>query len=63
VIDYRVSFALASSSSYNIFQSGVVNKNVIVTGLSPGVTYKFIVQARNIIGLSSNSASVSVLAA
>jgi hypothetical protein len=47
VIDYQVSYSLASSSSYSIFKSGVVNKNAIVTGLSPGVTYKFIVQARN----------------
>jgi hypothetical protein len=34
-----------------------------VTGLTPGVTYQFVVKSRNIIGYSDYSTSVSVLAA
>jgi hypothetical protein len=34
----------------------------VVTGLTPGTTYDFIVEARNIINLSAYSAEVQVLA-
>jgi hypothetical protein len=34
-----------------------------VTGLTPGVTYKFVVQSRNIINFSENSSEIQILAA
>jgi len=34
-----------------------------VTGLNAGVTYKFVVQSRNVINFSDYSSAVSVLAA
>jgi hypothetical protein len=43
VIDYQVSFTEESSSTYAIFASGILTQSTTVTGLTPGVTYKFIV--------------------
>jgi hypothetical protein len=43
VIDYQVSFTEVSSSSYAIFSSGILAQSTTVTGLTPGVSYKFIV--------------------
>ena len=34
-----------------------------ITGLTPGTTYTFSVQSRNVVGLSGQSASINVLAA
>ncbi len=34
-----------------------------MTGLKPGLTYKFVVKSRNIIGFSDYSESVTILAA
>jgi len=63
VIDYRVSYTISSSSTFTIFASGIMSKSAIVTGLVPGVTYKFVVQSRNVIGFSDRSDEVTVLAA
>ena len=43
VIDYQVSYAEASSSTFTIFASNILEKSEIVTGLTAGVTYKFVV--------------------
>ena len=63
VIDYQVSFAEESSSEYTIFSSGVLTTSETVTGLTPATTYRFVVQARNIVDLSVYSESILVLAA
>jgi len=63
VIDYQVSYAEASSSTWIIFASGILEKSEIVTGLTPGVTYKFVVKSRNIVDFSVYSSEVSILAA
>jgi len=53
VIDYQVSFAEVTSSEYAIFASGIITTSITVTSLTPGVTYKFVVKARNVIGFSA----------
>jgi len=58
-----VSYAEASSSTWIIFASGILEKSEIVTGLTPGVTYKFVVKSRNIVDFSVYSFEVSILAA
>ena len=58
-----MSYAEASSSTWIIFASGIAEKSEIVTGLTPGVTYKFVVKSRNIVDFSVYSAEVSILAA
>ena len=63
VLDYVVSFKEQSAVSYTIFQSGLTQTSVTVTSLTPGTTYRFVVQARNIVGLSVYSAHVDILAA
>jgi hypothetical protein len=40
-----------------------MTQSTIVTGLTPGVSYNFIIQSRNIINFSANSDSVTILAA
>ena len=52
-----------SSINYTVFSSGVLTTTETVTGLTPGVTYRFVVQARNVVTLSEYSAHVDVLAA
>jgi hypothetical protein len=62
VIDFRVSFAV-STGAYAVWSDGLVQTNDIITGLTPGQTYKFKVEARNIIGFSEYSSELTVLAA
>jgi hypothetical protein len=62
-IDYQVSFTEASSETYAIFANGITTLSTAVTGLTPGVSYKFVVQSRNLIGFSVESNSITVLAA
>ena len=52
-----------SSISYTVFSSGILTTTETVTGLTPGVTYRFVVQARNVVTFSEYSAHVDVLAA
>jgi hypothetical protein len=63
IIDYQISFTEDSSNTYAIFASGITDQTITVTGLSPGVIYKFVVQSRNIVDISPYSISISVLAA
>jgi hypothetical protein len=63
VIDYQVSFTELATDSLQVFSSNVVGTTETVTGLSPGVTYKFAVKARNVVSLSEFSTTVNVLAA
>ena len=46
-----------------MFASSITSLSTVVTGLTPGVTYKFIVRSRNIIGYSVFANPISVLAA
>jgi hypothetical protein len=46
-----------------VFSSGILTTTETVTGLTPGVTYRFVVQARNVVTFSEYSAHVDVLAA
>jgi hypothetical protein len=63
VLDYQVSYAEASSETFTIYANGLLTRTTVVTGLTPGVSYKFFVKSRNIVSLSLESDSVTVLAA
>lgn len=53
VIDYQVLYAIDTPDLvYSVYESGVDLQSIIVTGLSSGTTYSFVVQSRNVIGLS-----------
>jgi hypothetical protein len=43
--------------------NGVSSTSVIVNQLTPGLSYSFVVKARNVIGYSEYSTSINVLAA
>jgi len=43
VIDYTVSYALQSATSYTVFQQEIKETYATVTGLAAGSTYKFVV--------------------
>ena len=51
ILDYRVSYDQASNN-YVVLASGVTSTNFLITSLNPGSTYKFKVEARNIVGYS-----------
>lgn len=46
-----------------MFSSTITTKSALVTSLTPGVTYDFYVEARNLIGYSPVSTTQSILAA
>jgi hypothetical protein len=62
VIDFRVNFDQALST-YMIRASGVTSTQYTATGLTPGLTYKFTVEARNSYGYSAVSEEKSILCA
>jgi len=45
IIDYKVSYT--DDIVYVVFSDTILTNSVTVTGLTPGVTYTFFVQARN----------------
>jgi hypothetical protein len=59
VLDYTVSFAESGSPTYTVYREHILAKNIIVTGLTSGVEYSFVVQARNIVSLSEYSIEAS----
>jgi hypothetical protein len=63
VIDYQVSYKVQGASDYAIYQSSIAGTSLTVTGLTPGVIYTFVVQARNIINFSEYSIAIDELAA
>ena len=63
VIDYQVSFTEVATNSYTVFSDGLLTTSETVTGLTPGVTYRFVVKARNVVTFSEYSDSVDILAA
>ena len=46
-----------------MISSRIMQKQFIITGLTPGNTYRIRVQSRNNIGLSANSNTLTVIAA
>jgi len=62
VLDYTVSWDNASGI-FSVYQSGVTETTFTATDIQASLTYSFMVQARNIYGLSSYSAQVSILSA
>jgi len=63
LLDYRVNYMPLSGSSYSVFASNITTILFVVTGLVPGITYKFVVQSRNLVNYSDYSESVTILAA
>jgi hypothetical protein len=47
VIDYTVNYEIGTSGSYVELKAGVLLTEYIATGLTPGETYSFKIQARN----------------
>jgi len=59
IIDYEVS--LATTASFTVIAT-VTTRSAVVTGLTAGTNYKFYVKARNVIGQSTQSSEVTILA-
>ena len=62
IIDYRVSLAEAGQP-YQIAAEAVTSRTYLVTGLTPGLTYNFYIEARNAYGYSMPSLVLSMLCA
>jgi hypothetical protein len=62
IIDYRISYDNALAS-WSYLQSGVGTLTFTATGLTPGLTYAFKVEARNSFGYSALSDPVQILCA
>lgn len=62
MIDYKISYAVGSGS-YTVLETGVTTQTYTAISLASGETYKFKVQARNVIGYGDFSEELSILAA
>jgi hypothetical protein len=60
IIDYQISMR-EQGGDYSTIATGITAKSYTATGLVLGTTYEFTVEARNSVGLSSPSASVTFL--
>ena len=62
ILDYKVYFD-QGTNTWTPFAFGITQTSFTATGLTAGTTYKFKVQARNIVGYSAISSEISVIAA
>lgn len=62
VLDYTILWDNATGS-FSVYASGVTETSFTATGIQASLTYTFMVQARNVYGLSLNSLPVSILSA
>ena len=62
VLDYTILWDNATGS-FSVLASGVTETHFTATGIQASLTYTFMVQARNVYGLSLNSLPVSILSA
>lgn len=60
IIDYRVNMR-EQGGTYTVIATGITTQSHTATGLTLGVTYEFAVEARNSVGYSSPSNSVTIL--
>lgn len=60
VIDYQISRRLLGDISYTIIETNHASTSYTSTGLSLGLTYEWVVQSRNLVGLSPASNSLQI---
>lgn len=60
IIDYRVNMRV-QGGSYSVIATGITSKSYTVTGLNLGTIYDFNVEARNSVGYSDSSTSITIL--
>jgi len=63
VIDYRLWLKKSTDTEYVVYEENIKYIPYTIIGLTPGVTYKIKVQARNIVNYGILSNDLSVLAA
>jgi hypothetical protein len=63
ILDYRINIALESDGIYSVLASNIQSQQYLAETLTPGVTYKFTVEARNSHGYSALSDEIVLLAA
>jgi Fibronectin type III domain len=62
ILDYTIDWD-SGSGTWTTSASNVIGLSYIKTGLTPGVTYQFKISARNAVGLSVQTSSISIIAA
>jgi hypothetical protein len=62
IIDYQLSFKESTAETFSVI-SGIGSLSYTVASLQPSILYDFVVQARNLVGLSPESVAIQVLAA
>jgi hypothetical protein len=63
IIDYRVWYSVSGENNFVIFSDTITTTDSIITSLTAGNIYDFYIEARNLIGYSTASATKSILAA
>lgn len=63
VLDYRLSYKETSNSDWIVYDDAILDTQVTVTSLTPGVYYDFKLEARSIVGYGGFSDSITELAA
>lgn len=62
ILDYRISYDQARDD-WKTLLTGVTTKSITVEGATPGKTYQFKIDSRNVIGYSQESAPITIKAA
>lgn len=52
-----------TQTSYTVYQDDIIDTQITVLNLTPGVYYDFYVKSRNLVGYSADSEIIRVLAA
>lgn len=64
VLDYSLMWdSGVPANGFTTLLTGIITQTYLLTSLTPGTTYSFKVQSRNIFGLSSTSNVVAILSA
>lgn len=63
VLDYELSYKLSTDNDWIIWAPSLIVRTDIITGLTAGSSYSFIVKSRNVINFSVYSEEVTVLVA
>jgi hypothetical protein len=65
VIDYRIYYdqGIPSASTFTILDSNILATTYTASSMTMGLTYRFMISARNSVGYGTLSSAVSMLAA
>lgn len=62
MLDYKIMLQNPDTFVWELLYDNVMSQNYVVTGLVSGQSYTFAIKARNIVGVSTTSQALSLVA-